>query len=1605
MLARPILKQDPLNMRARKSKTATEATGWRRLLLASSCALAAAAWMGCSSPTSSKKTACACEKDKTSTPTTSSNGIAGQDSLIKAAKAAGKGVITGALQGEGKDVVKGLLKTGANAAGERRYLATAPVPLSGATILIFDALHPTTAAETSLTTDKNGNYAAVLKAGSYYGFAVHLDLATFRLVTASIPFINPKKDTIVRLDTAIAIEDVTSPTVTSVYDATSPDADGVFLVGAIPSANARINIAFSEPIQRESYKGLVVGKVDEKNSNGSVLLKDTLAIPPSSFSWSGDSKQLTLSLGRLESDSRYGIIIPTSLKDLAKNPLEKEYRAVFQAVAESQVSDQPFTVGSTFPVDQETLKPTQNPLINFSRPPQVFSALNSIVMDPKVEGYWEVTGSKLTFVHKEPFLVGATYTVAVPDTLTDLGGKKLDKVFRFKFTVKDYDGAAKDKKGRDQALALLMEDFFSAFLQGDIGRIGSFLDPAFRMEEESQFLSTQQFLDFVRRDVSAKNLLNAGFLAPVYRMDAVSCSTRVWLRKVASMDGKDTLWVQARTATGFLPRVFRGANEITSGLSWSKIDNRFTLAGKDYVFDLPPSAGVGNSGGDARFLGEQLRQSTSVVLQPVKDVIKDEFTIDGGITVTETEAKVAVKHTTFASHGRADWDPGLGCADSPARDTTFRIVKFILGYTGTKWIINHAAISGSLGKTEFTQNVAAGDFKVREIKPINLLGPVGGIDGAGDATGRILLHFRGLDFDSVGGYLVGLAEDPKFTGGRPLFGALYFMRTQGKGSEHKLILDASAQVVSGGTSILRDVQALQLPGWERVNFKFPLTELFNAEKGLAGVYQWKVIAVRDTSAAQFLANGFIPDRYYGESDFGAARGSFAVKGYPNALDFKTLDQQAAPSVSQTNAQQSFTDRDLDGFPDYMESNYKTNPNDKGSFPNFLVDTDLDGIADFLEQMIDPSGIEREAGDAEKKEFFKALIGQGVKWIDTDGDGFPDDIEKLLGYNPNDAASRPATRARVSAPSGVYSGLIKLGDNAYTIKFKVRSQQDTLLVSYSAYLKDTLTDTVAASLNESMGEFLFPVRLPDNGPDSGKSLLLRGTYDKNRAFLQGVANRISSVARMSTAFAGGPFVGQYAASGRGEDVSSYLDIQKAAPAGTTAPTVAQPVTGATATPSPIVVMSYRKPPSGLGNARFSLRQSGSKLFILTLNDEFGDEVAVLDSTHSYKQDDGSFDISSRIAKTDAVKQYTRRFEVNARLGRGKDSLTDIWVLDGSLIESLDSCKKFDAIIPAKCTDRLYRDVPGQFSVKVAANDASVKVFANGIAGDFAGWLQQDKFGTGLSDGSTPAATGGTSTPGGTVNNEPIPPESFAKPYAGTAAKFGLFLDQAGIGPGDAFYLSMRGRVMRSVNDSLHIRDGAFPYCGNVQILPTPIPLLDGATAQERSDFVRDSILATSAKYSVLAIEDDLLPGTPAKLAKARDALGFVRTSVFLIESRFVDPAAFLGGKCLDGGILPPPFPLDAGLPALPSGYEYFRGDLEALRTALNTAANKITVVKDGSTATAVKTINPATLRIDPESRAAMAADIEDPSLGYVLLGVQAKAGTPKLVNGLPAALAQ
>lgn len=130
------------------------------------------------------------------------NVVTAIDSLVKANSGQGKGVVTGFLTGEGKSIAQGLLKQASNAGGERRLLTKSEVPLEKATILIFNSLKPTTAPDTTITTNDSGGYTAVLPEGKYFGFAVYLNLETFQLVTTSIPNINPKADTVLRMDTS-----------------------------------------------------------------------------------------------------------------------------------------------------------------------------------------------------------------------------------------------------------------------------------------------------------------------------------------------------------------------------------------------------------------------------------------------------------------------------------------------------------------------------------------------------------------------------------------------------------------------------------------------------------------------------------------------------------------------------------------------------------------------------------------------------------------------------------------------------------------------------------------------------------------------------------------------------------------------------------------------------------------------------------------------------------------------------------------------------------------------------------------------------------------------------------------------------------------------------------------------------------------------------------------------------------------------------------------------------------------------------------------------------------------------------------------------------------
>src|SRR5690606_11954806 len=118
----------------------------------------------------------------------------------------------------------------------------------------------------------------------------------------------------------------------------------------------------------------------------------------------------------------------------------------------------------------------------------------------------------------------------------------------------------------------------------------------------------------------------------------------------------------------------------------------------------------------------------------------------------------------------------------------------------------------------------------------------------------------------------------------------------------------------------------------------------------------------------------------------------------------------------------------------------------------------------------------KADEAGARDQIARLIAIGVVWQDTDGDGFPGDVEMMLGFNPNDPMSNPGTRPRANAPIGVFAGKFQMGSNLNSIDFKVFTDSaKVLFVSYVAVLgHDTLSGTVRTAYHDASGELLIPV---------------------------------------------------------------------------------------------------------------------------------------------------------------------------------------------------------------------------------------------------------------------------------------------------------------------------------------------------------------------------------------------------------------------------------------------------------------------------------------------------------------------------------------------------
>ncbi len=1575
------------------------------------------------------------------------------DSLVKQNAGKGKGVITGFLTGEGKTVAKGLLKQASNAGGERRLLVKDQIPLTGATILIFDALKPTTAADTTLTTDSLGNYTCILKEGKYFGFAVHLDLETFQLVTTGIPNMNPKADTIVHMDTATAIEDVTAPTVSGVYDANTANSDGIFLVGSVPDKNAKINITFSEPMNRESIKGVVLGKIDTTNTSTSMVLADT--VKNVGVSWSGDSKVATLSMAALTTGVQYGLIIPTGLKDLAKNPLDKEYKATFVTVAAAELAAIKFAVVASVPADKETIKPIQNPGVSFNRPVEAFSLIKFAKIEPAVTGYWEVSGARAVFIHKDALTVGTTYTLTLPATVTDQAGAGLASDFSFTFTIKDFQGAAKDNSGREKDVALAVEAAFDAYVSGDIGRFATSFHPNFRLyDEDGGMKSKSEFLDKIRAEVGDKQALAAGFDGPVFDNSPEACKDGGARWKVGAEGGTadDQIWVDAYVNPGQSPRVFdKDKKEImATDLTWDPTGPRFTIksTGKKYGFgpDLSRFKGPVNmdaAKNDQRFMADQLKQTSTVVLEAIKFEGREEFNVDPSVTLSGDTARLAVKMISYEKYNRVNFgDIGRACGGS-LTDTSFQILKFTLVNDGSKWLVmSIVSPSKQTNKDDFNKAVDTKDFKIKQIMPITLTTPLK--ENAQGDDGKVTFKFKGPALDSIGGYLVGIAEDPKFCFGRAPYGALIFVKASNtKGNEETLVLNsAGGPEGNNAASILRRVQDLKLPGWDRTIFDNALTTLYKTESGFGGVYNWKVIGVKDTSAVQFLANGYSPDRYFAESDFGPNRGYFACKGFPSGAAFNTLENNQQKFVSTQpngNNNGSFSDMDLDGVPDAIEAKYKTDPRDRNSYPDFRTDTDNDGLADFLEAMLDPQGtdslVTKKADAPGVKAEIAKLIAMGIVWQDTDGDGFPDDIEMLSGFNPNDPKNNPGTRPRASAPSGVFAGKFQMGSNLNSITFKLFTDTSKALwVFYTAVIgKDTLSDSVRTSFNEAAGEVYVPVTLLKNGPDAGRALLLRGHYDAISSLLMGPIDMIPAPAKTSTNFGGGPNVGQFAASGRGEDVSRYLP---ASGGGNTGTAVNNPVNTVVNN-----AITYRLPPSGTKEGAFIILADGK----VSLVDEFGDTVAVIENPSIRAQSDGSYEFFGE-KKSSGANNSTKRAEVGGRIAYDNNGS---WIVDGHFFQESDS-------------SGVHKSIPGQINGKAAKAD--ITPAADGITGKFKGWIFQDTQGNGIAaqpvnntpscdpakgpcttnpnPACDPAKGPCTTNPnpacdpskGPCGNSGTTPVTSFLRSFMSGAASFRTFVANAGVKPNEFFYLSINNRVYRVMNDSAHVMDAKSPMCGQVVLVPEAVPAVDESPAAKAAYSADSMSVSLSGSNLVLLMEDQFRAGAPNRLDKAFDAQGVIRANVFVAEIRPASPdyghstmVCPVNGSPVNPACDPGkgPCPVDTNKVAcdpakstcpqpacdpakgpcgpVTGGFKtppLYKGALDLLKIALSTSNNRVGLVKDSMLNLAGKVdVNPASMAVEPNARVVSIMDAAGASK-YLLLSANGDSLSLLIKEGMP-----
>ena len=126
--------------------------------------------------------------------------------------------------------------------------------------------------------------------------------------------------------------------------------------------------------------------------------------------------------------------------------------------------------------------------------------------------------------------------------------------------------------------------------------------------------------------------------------------------------------------------------------TWDPTGPRFTYKGKKYGFgpDMSRFKGPVNmdaAKGDMRFMGDLLKQTSTVVLEPVKFEGKEEFKVDPSVTISGDTARLAVKMIGYEKFNRLNFGDINRACEGKLVDTNFQVLKFTLIFDGAKWLV------------------------------------------------------------------------------------------------------------------------------------------------------------------------------------------------------------------------------------------------------------------------------------------------------------------------------------------------------------------------------------------------------------------------------------------------------------------------------------------------------------------------------------------------------------------------------------------------------------------------------------------------------------------------------------------------------------------------------------------------------------------------------------------------------------------------------------------------------------------------------------------------------------------------------------------------------